>query len=221
MKVIFYWVTALFFRVVMKVYNRVSVKDLDKALSARTPVIIAANHCSNLDPIVIGAFFPRRLRYLAKSELFSFVPFGLAIRALGAIPARREDLQGAAGAVKFLIERLLEGEDVLLFPEGQRSHDGKLKPLEGGAGLLAARTGAPVIPAYIRGTFQALPRGSTRYRPVKINLSFGDPIYPASPETPGSSSKVIRQAVTEALERSLKHLEEAAPVERTRQHLSQ
>ncbi|HBG14006.1 MAG TPA: 1-acyl-sn-glycerol-3-phosphate acyltransferase, partial [Synergistaceae bacterium] len=69
----------------MKIYNRVTVIGLDKALAASPPVIIAANHCSNLDPIVIGAFFPRRLRYLAKSELFNFVPLGLAIRALGAV----------------------------------------------------------------------------------------------------------------------------------------
>ncbi len=212
LKIIFYWLVALFFKVVLKVYNRVAVRGLEKALSAKPPVIIAANHCSNLDPIVIGAFFPKRLRYLAKSELFSFAPFGLAIRALGAGPARKEDLQGAAGAVKFLIERLQEGENVLLFPEGQRSHDGRLKPLEGGAGLLAARTGAPVIPAYIHGTFQALPRGSTRFRPVKIELSFGDPIIPGSLDANGSSSKVVRQAITEELERSLKRMEDEAPV---------
>lgn len=208
MRTLFYCTTALFFRVVMKIYNRVTVIGLDKALAASPPVIIAANHCSNLDPIVIGAFFPRRLRYLAKSELFNFVPLGLAIRALGAVPAKREDLQGAAGALKFLVERLQSGEDVLLFPEGQRSHDGRLKPLEGGVGLLAAKTGAPVIPAYIHGTFEAMPRGSRAYRPAKVVLSFGQPIYPGSPGTEGSSSKELRRSVIDSLERSLKELEE-------------
>ena len=208
MRTLFYWTTALFFRLVMKIYNRVTVIGLDKALAASPPVIIAANHCSNLDPIVIGAFFPRRLRYLAKSELFSFAPLGLAIRALGAVPAKREDLQGAAGALKFLVERLQSGEDVLLFPEGQRSHDGRLKPLEEGVGLLAAKTGAPVIPAYIHGTFEAMPRGSSTYRPVKVVLSFGRPIYPGSPGTEGFSSKELRRSVTDNLERSLRELEE-------------
>ena len=207
MKVLFYWIVAFFFRAVMKVYNRVSVRGLDRALTATPPVIIAANHCSNLDPIVVGAFFPRRLRYLAKSELFNFLPLGLAIKVLGAVPADREDLQGSAGAVKFLIERLQAGEDILLFPEGQRSSDGRLQPLEQGVGLLAARTGAPVIPAYIHGTFEAMPRGSRACRPAKISLSFGDPLYLESLESKGVSAKDLRRAVTSLLEASLKELE--------------
>ncbi len=207
MRVLFYWIVAFFFRIVMKVYNRVTVRGLDRALAVAPPVIIAANHCSNLDPIVIGAFFPRRLRYLAKSELFRFLPLGLAIKALGAVPANREDLQGSAGAVKFLIERLQAGEDILLFPEGQRSTDGRIQPLEQGVGLLAARTGAPVIPAYIHGTFEAMPRGSRACRPVKIFLSFGEPLHPASLGSKEVSAKDLRRAVTDLLEASLKELE--------------
>lgn len=207
MVAVFYWLVANFFWVMLKIYNRLSVRGLDKALSVSSPVIIAANHCSNLDPIVLGAAFPRRLRYLAKSELFRFAPFGFAIKALGAIPARREDMQGAAGALKFLLERIQKGESVLLFPEGQRSPDGKLKPLEGGVGLLAARTGAPVVPAFIHGTFQALPRESTGYKPVKIILTFGDPIIVEKVEE-GHSSKDLRQAVTARLEAALVKMEE-------------
>lgn len=204
---VFYWMVANFFWVMLKVYNRLSVRGLEKALSVPSPVIIAANHCSNLDPIVMGAVFPRRLRYLAKSQLFTFPPFGLAIRALGAVPAKREDLQGAAGSLKFLLERIQEGESVLLFPEGQRSRDGKLKPLEGGVGLLAARTGAPVVPAYVHGTFEALPPDSARYMPEKIILSFGEPII-VEKISEGGSSKDLRQAVTVKLENALRKLEE-------------
>lgn len=203
----FYRLTASFFRVMLKIYNRLSVRGLDRALSAPFPVIIAANHCSNLDPIVIGAVFPKRLRYLAKSELFSFAPFGFAIRALGAVPAKREDMQGAAGALKFLLERIQKGESVLLFPEGQRSTDGSLKSLEGGVGLLAAKTGAPIVPAFIHGTFQALPRGSAGYRPVKIDLAFGDPIY-IGKIGEELSSKDLRQAVTAKLDAALRKLQE-------------
>lgn len=205
--VVFYWLVAKFFWVMLKIYNRLSVRGLDKPLSVTPPVIIAANHCSNLDPIVIGAAFPRRLRYLAKSELFSFAPFGFAIRALGAVPAKREDMQSAAGALKFLLERIQKGESVLLFPEGQRSTDGRLNPLEGGVGLLAAKTGVPVVPAYINGTFKALPRGSTGYRPERITLVFGDPIL-VEDLGKGLSSKELRQAVTAKLESALIKLEE-------------
>jgi len=194
------------------VYNRLQVTGLERALSVKPPIIIAANHCSNLDPIVIGAAFPRRLRYLAKSELFSFPPFGFAIRSLGAVPAKRDDLQGAAGALKFLLERINKGESVLLFPEGQRSPDGSLQPLEGGAGLLAAKTGVPVVPAYVHGTFEALPRESSRYRPVRIRLVFGDPIYPAGIK--GVPVKELRQKITEKLENSLRKLEGELSVDR-------
>lgn len=204
---VFYWLVANFFWVMLKLYNRLSVRGLSKALSVEFPVIIAANHCSNLDPIVLGAAFPKRLRYLAKSELFSFGPFGFAIRALGAVPAKREDLQGAAGALKFLLERVQKGESVLLFPEGQRSADGRLKPLEGGVGLLAVKTGAPVVPAFIHGTFQALPRGTACYRPVKITLVFGEPIY-VEKLGQGLSSKDLRQTVTAQLDVALRKLEE-------------
>jgi len=207
LRVLFYWIVAFFFRIVMKIYNRVTVRGLDRALTAAPPVIIAANHCSNLDPIVVGAFFPRRLMYLAKSELFRFLPLGFAIKALGAVPANREDLQGSAGAVKFLIERLQAGENILLFPEGQRSADGSLQPLEQGVGLLAARTGAPVIPAYIHGTFEAMPRGSRTCKPVKIFLSFGEPLYPATLGSKEVSTKDLRRVVTDLLEASLKELE--------------
>ncbi len=181
MRVLFYWIVAFFFRIVMKVYNRVTVRGLDRALTVAPPVIIAANHCSNLDPIVIGAFFPRRLRYLAKSELFRFLPLGLAIKALGAVPANREDLQGSAGAVKFLIERLQAGEDILLFPEGQRSTDGRIQPLEQGVGLLAARTGAPVIPIAVTSA-KCWPRRAFVKIPGVVDVSIGKPIASAGRE---------------------------------------
>ena len=207
MRVLFYWIVAFAFRLMMKIYNRVTVTGLEGALTAKPPVIIAANHCSNLDPIVVGAFFTRRLRYLAKSELFSFLPLGLAIRALGAVPTNREDLRGSAGAVKYLVERLQAGENILLFPEGQRCFDVRLQPLDQGVGLLAVRTGAPVIPAYIHGTFEAMPRGSRGCRPVKISLSFGQPLYPASLGAKEASVKELRRDITDHLEASLKELE--------------
>ena len=109
--------------------------------------------------------------------------------------------------MKFLIERLQAGENILLFPEGQRSADGSLQPLEQGVGLLAARTGAPVIPAYIHGTFEAMPRGSRTCKPVKIFLSFGEPLYPATLGSKEVSTKDLRRVVTDLLEASLKELE--------------
>jgi len=206
MEKLFYWIVWSFCRLVLVVYNRLSVRGVAGALAVEPPVIIAANHCSNLDPVVAGVSIPRRLRYLAKSELFRIPVLGMIIKVLGAVPARREDLQGAASAVKFLIDRIESGESVLLFPEGQRSFDGKLQPLEGGVGLLAVKTGAPVIPVYIDGTFRAMPRGSGGYRPSKIRAAWGEPIFPGDlPDDMPSRKK--REAVTLRLEQSLRSLE--------------
>lgn len=206
MEKLFYWIVWSFCRLVLVVYNRLSVRGVAGAMAVDPPVIIAANHCSNLDAVVAGVTIPRRLRYLAKSELFKVPLLGIMIKVLGAVPARREDLQGAASAVKFLIERIDAGESVLLFPEGQRSFDGKLQPLEGGVGLLAVKTGAPVIPVYIDGTFRAMPRRSGGYRPCKIRAAWGEPI--SLGDLPDDmSSRQKREAVTRRLEQSLRSLE--------------
>ncbi|MGC9371730.1 MAG: lysophospholipid acyltransferase family protein [Thermovirgaceae bacterium] len=210
---VFYVVAWVFCRIVLTLYNRMTVHGLKEALGHRGPVIIAANHCSNLDPIVVGCASPRRLRYLAKSSLFE-VPFlGRIIRWLGAIPARREESAGAASALKTLIRLIDSGESVLVFPEGQRSPTGKLQPLEEGAGMLAAKTRCVVLPVFIKGSYDALPRHRSFYKPSKITVYFGSPFEPE--KAAGSeSSREIRKAVTKRLEEELRKLSEKAGVKR-------
>ena len=77
---------------------------------------MACNHASNLDPLVVGAFFPRRLRYFAKEELFRSWFLGTSIRALGAVPVSRADNASAAGALKGFMKLYHEGSDILIFP---------------------------------------------------------------------------------------------------------
>ncbi|MFP4481331.1 MAG: lysophospholipid acyltransferase family protein [Thermovirgaceae bacterium] len=206
----FFYVAAwVFCRIILTLYNRMTVHGLKESLKHQGPVIIAANHCSNLDPVIIGCAYPRRLRYLAKSSLFK-VPFlGLIIRWLGAIPARREEMAGAASALKTLIRLIDSGESVLVFPEGQRSPTGRLQPLEEGTGMLAAKTRCIVIPVFIYGSYEALPRHRSFYKPAKITVYFGKAIEPV--KTAGSeSSKEIRKAVTKQLEEELRELSEKA-----------
>ncbi len=207
----FYGVAWITCRIILAVYNRMTVHGLKEALRHEGPVIIAANHCSNLDPVIVGCAYPRRLRYLAKSSLFN-VPFlGLIIRWLGAIPARREEMAGAASALKMLLRLIESGESVLVFPEGQRSPTGKLQHLEEGAGMLAAKTRCTVIPVFIRGSYEALPRQKRFYKPSKITVYFGTAIEPEI--VAGSqSSKEIRKVVTKRLEEELVKLSEEAGV---------
>ncbi|MDD3512573.1 MAG: lysophospholipid acyltransferase family protein, partial [Synergistaceae bacterium] len=72
---------------------------------------------------------------------------------------------------------LLEsGENVLIFPEGSRSLNGELQPLEGGVALIALKSGAPIIPSFISGTFEAMPPGSRWVKPLHLSIVFGDTI---------------------------------------------
>ncbi len=169
---IFYFIVKYFFKILLKIYNRCSVEWLYN-LKPDDHVIIACNHVSYLDPLIAGCFFPRQLKYLAKIELFKFWPFKIAIEALGAVPVSRESGNSAAGALKGFMKLYREGNDVLIFPEGGRSPDGKLQVLEAGVGLIAAHEHAPILPAFIHGAFKAMPTGAFFVKPAKIKITFG------------------------------------------------
>jgi 1-acyl-sn-glycerol-3-phosphate acyltransferase len=171
---IFYFFVKWSFFIALKVYNRLSIR-WTSPLPERN-VIVVANHTSNLDPVIMGAVFPRRLRYLAKAELFEPFLFGSMVRALGSIPVRKQDSQSAGTALRTFLKLLESGENVLIFPEGGRSLDGKLKPLEGGVALIALRSGAPIVPAFITGAFEAMPPGSKWVKPLRLSIVFGETV---------------------------------------------
>ena len=201
---IFYTLTQLFFKFIFIIYNRITV-EWEAHLPESDRFIVAANHCSNLDPLIIGSYFPKRLKYFAKDELFHIFIIGRAIRILGGIPVLQEDRNAAASALKTLLNLLQGGDSVILFPEGSRSLDGKLKPLEGGTALISIKSGVPIIPAYVSGTFEAMPSGAKLVKPKKIRLIFGEAIYP--PMDVGKSSKAIRDELTQALANALSNME--------------
>jgi 1-acyl-sn-glycerol-3-phosphate acyltransferase len=136
------------------------------------PVLLVANHQSNLDPVLIGLACPRQLKYLARVGLF-FWPFSWWIRALGATPI---DRGSAISGIKTTLKLLKDGNAVVVFPEGSRTFDGFMSPLLPGFCILARRSGATIVPAAIDGAFQALPRGAALPRPRRITLAFAPKI---------------------------------------------
>lgn len=202
----FYRLTQCFFRIVFTLYNRFAVKWMEP-LPADRNVIVASNHCSNLDPLVVGVAFPRRLRYFAKEELFRPFLLGPVIRILGAVPVSRADNASAASALKGFLKLLEDGSDVLIFPEGSRSPDGKLQPLEGGVGLIAAHSKISILPVFVKGTYRAMPPGATLVRPTRITVTFGK-LLTFEPEV--YSGKGAREKIMAALTDSLRELESAA-----------
>ncbi len=136
------------------------------------PLIIVSNHLSLADPSLLAASLPRRVRFLAKRELFSIPLVGLAVRLYGAIPLNREavDRQALAQAEAWL----RAGGALALFPEGTRSRDTILRQGKPGVGYLALRTGAPLVPVAITGT-EALLRPWRLLRRPLITVRVGEP----------------------------------------------
>jgi len=205
---VFYSFVQFFFRAFFKLYNRLEVKGLEN-IAAGAAFIVASNHSSYIDPPLIGGVFPGRLRYLAKESLFHTPVLGFFIRILGAVPVKREDSQKARVVMKLLLGLLEKGENVLLFPEGSRSPDGKIQRLEGGVCFLSVKTGVPVLPVYIGGSFEAWPRGQAFPRPSKLSLSVSPPIYP---DLGIKNERERRDALQKSLEYTLTSMEAFANV---------
>ena len=137
--------------------------------------LIVSNHQSILDPPVVGGSSPRQVFFLAKAELFRIPLFGRLIHALHARPVRREGSD--ARALRTAGRLLEEGKALLVFPEGTRSLDGRLAEAKPGVGMLAVMSGAPVVPAYVSGTLEALPKGAVRPRRSQVSVRFGPALH--------------------------------------------
>jgi 1-acyl-sn-glycerol-3-phosphate acyltransferase len=172
-------------------------------------MIVASNHASFADPPLIGGVLPIQLRYLAKASLFSVPLLGFLIRTLGGVPVTREDSQRAGAVMKLLLALLKGGESILLFPEGSRSADGRLKPLEAGAAYLSVKAGVPVLPVYVKGSFEAWPKGRALPRPSKLKLSISRLIYP---DTDIPNERERREKLMKSLEKELTVMESGADV---------
>jgi 1-acyl-sn-glycerol-3-phosphate acyltransferase len=142
----------------------------------RGSLLVVANHTSVLDPVVLAAVFPRPILFMAKDELFHVPIFGRLLRGAGIIPVRRgrpdrAALQGALAVLR-------EGGVLAVFPEGTRSADGVLRPVHAGAGLLAVRSEAPVLPIAIVGTERLSSVKNWLTRP-RIAVRVGAPVRAA------------------------------------------
>lgn len=142
------------------------------------PCLIVANHQSYYDPPLIGCPMHRRMiTFLARASLAGAPLAGPLIRRLNTVPIR--DNEGDIRAIRDIIERLKNGEAVVIFPEGSRTFDGRMQPFREGAALILRKANCPVIPVAVEGGFDAFPR--TRSRPrlgVRLCVLYGEPIPP-------------------------------------------
>lgn len=144
-----YWMARIFF----KCCFRLKIYGLEHFRPGAA--VIAANHASNYDPPVLSISCPEEVHFLAKGSLFEVPVLGWLIKILNAHPVAR----GASDAAVFrtMVELLSEGKKLILFPEGQRSRTGDIKPLERGLSFLVYKAKCRIIPVYIKGSFDAWP----------------------------------------------------------------
>jgi len=120
------------------------------------PALLIANHQSFFDPDLVGLAARRHLRFLARKSLFRHKLFAWLIRSLQAVPIDHEGI-GIDG-IRDILDQLQAGRAVLVFPEGERTYDGKMSPLRAGVSLLIKRSQAPVVPVGIAGAYETWPR---------------------------------------------------------------
>src|SRR6266481_1229494 len=168
-----YFLGWCFFRLTYKVWFRRRAFNPER-VPKTGPVILASNHESYLDPMLVGASLPRAINYLAREDLFSFPVVGWVLHNWQAVPVNREG--GGAKGLKAILDRLLAGGAIILFPEGTRSRDGKLQPARSGIGLTVIKSTGPVVPVRVFGTFEAYGRHVRFPRPHCIAVKYGQPL---------------------------------------------
>ncbi|GAA1131276.1 lysophospholipid acyltransferase family protein [Nocardioides aquiterrae] len=171
-------------------------------------VILASNHLSFADSLVIPIVAPRKVHFLAKSDYFR----GGGVKGtlqkawfegMGMLPVDRDDPKAALGSLDTALEVLGRGEAFGLYPEGTRSRDGRLYRGRTGVAHLALTAGVPVVPVGITGTERLQPVGARLPRIVPITVRFGAPIevagrYDGVP--PGKARRLVTDEIMTAIQ---------------------
>ena len=145
-----YLISRVFCRFVLFVIRRMEIHGKDN-MPDEGGVVIASNHTSMWDPVIIGSAFDRWVSFMAKEELYKINPlFSWLIRHMQTFPVKRGQMD--RGALKFALNHLKTGHIIGLFPEGTRSKSGDLQDARNGAAMLAIKAGVPVLPVGIIGS---------------------------------------------------------------------
>ena len=138
---------------------------------ARGPFIVAANHASAIDPPIVGMSLKHKAAYMAKHELLRAPVLGPLLRSIGVFPVRRGEPDRKA--IRRSLEVLESGGVLVMFPEGTRSLDGRLRAPEPGAAMIALRTGAAVMPVAVINSQRILPKGARRPKMQRVTVRMG------------------------------------------------
>lgn len=152
-------------RVLFSLVYRIEIEGKEH-LPEQGKAIVSPNHFSLIDPIIIGAFLPRKVNFMAKEELFSNRLFALILNKLGVFPVKR----GGAdiGAIRTALRILNNGDIFCIFPEGTRSKAGEILKAKPGSAMIAIRARSPIIPVAIVGDYKLF---------SKVKIIIDKPVY--------------------------------------------
>lgn len=160
-------------KVYFKVFHRIEFHGREN-VPATGPVIIASNHISFYDPIIVGTGVDRDIEFMAWKKLFTIPILRSVIRFFGAFPV--ELTSADKSAYINAISTLFKNKALIIFPEGERSGDGKVKNLKSGIARLALKTNARIVPVTIVGAYETFSRHRLLPRPGKISVYYHKPI---------------------------------------------
>jgi 1-acyl-sn-glycerol-3-phosphate acyltransferase len=174
-----YWFMYRVVRPLLRIVFRPVVAGLEN-VPAEGPIIIASNHLSFVDSVLIPLVVPRRVTFLAKAEYFEgnglASVLGAFLSAMGHIPVPRTEQRAAVAALDIALKTLDEGNAFAIYPEGTRSEDGRLYRGHTGVGWLALNAQANIVPVAVRDTQRIMPVGARLPRIVRPGVTFGKPI---------------------------------------------
>lgn len=171
--------------------------------------ILVANHYSYFDIPCIFAAIRQPIRFMAKISLFKIPIFGWALARAGFIPIDRKNRRTAVQSFDLAVERIRKGNTIVVFPEEGRSRERAMRDFQRGGFLLALKSGLPILPVAIDGTFDVFPVGAKRIKPGKVMIRVGTPI-----PTEGLTVRAKQQLLEQSREQISRMLFGANPPQR-------
>jgi 1-acyl-sn-glycerol-3-phosphate acyltransferase len=155
---------------------RLKIEGLEKIDRSKSYIFIG-NHQSHFDVLSVFSALPLTVRFMAKKELYNIPLFGWALYASGTIRIDRTNRSRAISSMNSALDKIKKGVSVVVFPEGTRSEDGKIRDFKKGGFVLAIKGEIPIIPISISGSRFILRKHSNRIHPGNIKIVINDPVY--------------------------------------------